>query len=138
MVLLCCNCHTLYDHPQYADVDREQIIVAREAALDSERAALVVREYVCRGWTGGIGSFGSANVINRWWPLLRWMHHARGLLPHPHQYLISDTEMSPSFLPGVHDHPRISDRIHCRQTRAAHSHASSRLRPEVDLRVLGW
>jgi HNH endonuclease len=95
VVLLCANCHTLYDQPVYTDVTREHIIEARNRVLSTERAALVVREYVCRGWRGGVGSTRQANVINRWAPLLQWLEvqHARGLVPPPHRFLISEVEM---------------------------------------------
>jgi hypothetical protein len=51
VVLLCCNCHCLFDGAAYGDVTLADIVAARDAVLGTERAAAVVRDYFCRGYT---------------------------------------------------------------------------------------
>jgi hypothetical protein len=95
VVVLCSTCHTLYDEPKYTDVTTEQIAVLRDVQLTTQRAASAIRNWFCRGWVGAVGSHRRPNVINRWMPLLNLLkdYATRGLLPGPHRFLLSPTEM---------------------------------------------
>jgi hypothetical protein len=95
VLLLCANCHTLYDGRQYTDVTIERIVTARDVALRTTEASVVIREYFCQGYRGSVGRIRPNPVIlNIWMPLLGQLQEAykAGLLPRPHRLRLSTYE----------------------------------------------
>jgi hypothetical protein len=53
VVLLCCNCHTLFDDPTVADVDQQLMFFLRDRALAAPHFAESVRAFICQEMVGG-------------------------------------------------------------------------------------
>jgi len=52
MVLLCCNCHTLFDDPTVAEVNQRLMFFLRDQALAAPHFAERVRAFVCQEMAG--------------------------------------------------------------------------------------
>lgn len=89
VVLLCPNCHTLYDQPKYADVTAGDIVRLRDCALRTERAAVLLRDYMCRMFQGKESGRGPNRdqLLAPFQDLLQTLC-AEGILPPPHQMRI--------------------------------------------------
>lgn len=99
VVVLCCNCHCLFDGQEYTDVTLDDIREARDRELMTERAAVAVREYLCRGFSGTVVKNGD-NVLNRWFPMLLWLQSAyeAGVLPEPHRFALPEPRKAAMYV----------------------------------------
>jgi hypothetical protein len=88
VVLLCCNCHALFDDPKVAEVDQRLMFFLRDRALAAPGFGESVRAFVCRELVGSRRrrSVGDAALA----PLFDWLQTAveRGTLPPPHRFTV--------------------------------------------------
>ncbi len=87
MVLLCCNCHTLFDSPHHPDVNLAGVAPLRDAARRRPGFPEKVRAFVCRE----MGRVRRRNVdMATLAPLTEWLREAvdEGLLSPPHRFVV--------------------------------------------------
>src|SRR5262249_1738620 len=88
VVLLCCNCHALFDGAQYPDVDLALMIALRDDAMRRPGFSEKVRDFVCQ-------EMGTVRrrVVNESGlaPLFEWLSSAieRGPRPPPHRFVLA-------------------------------------------------
>ena len=88
MVLLCCNCHTLFDDHDVTDVDQSLMFYLRDRALAVPHFAESVRAFICREMTGSKQRPSVSDAALA--PLFDWLKTAieRGTLPPPHRFML--------------------------------------------------
>src|SRR5437867_2478868 len=88
VVLLCCNCHTLFDDPTVADVDQPLMFFLRDRALAAPHFTESVRAFICREMAGNRRRQSVSDAALA--PLFDWLKTAieRGTLPPPHRFMV--------------------------------------------------
>jgi hypothetical protein len=88
VVLLCCNCHTLFDDPAVTEVDQQLMFFLRDRALAAPNFAESVRTFICQEMAGSTRreTVGDASLA----PLFDWLKTAigRGALSPPHRFMM--------------------------------------------------
>jgi HNH endonuclease len=88
LVLLCSNCHTLFDDPNVAEVDQRLMFSLRDRALAVPHFGECVRAFVCREMAGSRRRRPVSDAALA--PLFDWLQTAveRGTLPPPHRFTV--------------------------------------------------
>jgi hypothetical protein len=87
VVLLCCNCHALFDDPKVPEVDLQLLLLLRERARFTAEFGDALRRFVCREMglvpRRGVSMAGLA-------PLFGWLREAvvAGTLSLPHRFVV--------------------------------------------------
>jgi hypothetical protein len=87
-VLLCCNCHTLFDDPTVADVDQSLMFFLRDRALAASHFTESVRTFICQEMAGNGRRQPVSDAALA--PLFDWLKTAieRGTLSPPHRFMV--------------------------------------------------
>ena len=88
VVLLCCNCHALFDDRGVPEVNQRLIIGLRDRAMATGHFGEVVRAFVCQEMTGNRRRRPVCDAALA--PLFDWLQRAveQATLPPPHRFTV--------------------------------------------------